>query len=222
MDQTYKLFPNVKIGPGAEIGDFCLIGVPPKGHEAGELETVIGANAVIRSHTVIYAGNRIGDNFQTGHHTLVRECNQIGDNVSIGSSCIIEHHIEIGNGVRVQGKAGIAEYSVLEDGCWIGPYVVFTNTPRPTCKNAKTCVRGPRVKRNAIIAGRVTLVPGVVVGEGAFVALNSVVTKDVPPYKLVAGSKALVVGNREDMKCPYDYSLEPCYGHEQNEENSLS
>lgn len=172
---------------------------------------MIGANAVIRSHTVIYAGNKIGDNFQTGHRVLIRESNQIGNNVSIGSACVIEHHIAFANGVRVQGISGIAEYSVLEEDCWIGPYVVFTNTPRPTCPNAKVCVKGPRIGRKAIIAGRVTLAPGVVIGEGAFVGLCSVVTKDVPPYKIAAGSTGRVVGDTLSLRCPFDHMTEPCY-----------
>ena len=211
MEQTYKIFPNVKIGPGAEIGEFCLIGVPPRGHKPGELETVIGANAVIRSHSVIYAGNKIGDDFQCGHAAILRESNVIGNHVSIGTRSTVEHHIEIGNGVRIQGHSGIAEYSVLEDECWLGPYVLFTNTPRPTCKNAKQCVTAPRVGRKAILAGRVTLAPGVTVGEGAFVGLGCLVSKDVPAFKFVAGPKATVIGDTNSMTCPFDASEEPCY-----------
>ena len=57
----YKTFQNVEIGPGTEIGDYALIGVPPRRRKEGELPTRIGKNALIRSHTVIYAGNHIGD-----------------------------------------------------------------------------------------------------------------------------------------------------------------
>src|SRR3989338_3327117 len=105
MAKTYKLFKNVKLGKQCEIGDFAVIGVPPRGKREGELKTVIGDGAVIRSHTVIYAGNKIGKNFQTGHGTMLREENQIGDNVSIGTQSIIEHHVKIGSGARIHSGA---------------------------------------------------------------------------------------------------------------------
>src|SRR5579859_1955768 len=60
-------YRNVELEPGSEIGAFVLIGVPPRGVSNGELSTHIGASAVIRSHSVIYAGNTIGARFQAGH-----------------------------------------------------------------------------------------------------------------------------------------------------------
>ena len=97
--ETKKIYKNVKIGKNCEIGDFVIIGVPSKGKKNGELKTVIGDNAVIRSHTVIYAGNVIGDNFQTGHHVMIREENNVGNNVSIGTDTVLEHLVNIDNGV---------------------------------------------------------------------------------------------------------------------------
>ena len=74
-----KIHKNVILGKNCIIEEFCIIGVPPKGKKDGELKTVIGENAHVRSHTVIYAGNTIGKDFQTGHGTFVREENTIGD-----------------------------------------------------------------------------------------------------------------------------------------------
>ena len=109
--ETARIYPNVVIEEGAEIGEFCIIGLPPKGKAPGELETRIGANAVIRSHTVIYAGNSIGDNFNSGHGALVREDNQIGRDVSIGSHTVIEHHLEIQDGVRIHSQVFVPEFT---------------------------------------------------------------------------------------------------------------
>jgi UDP-3-O-[3-hydroxymyristoyl] glucosamine N-acyltransferase len=75
----------VYLGANTEIGDFVIVGVPPRGKAAGDLPTHIGPNAVIRSHTVIYAGNVIGAYFQTGHGVMMRELNEVGDDVSVGS-----------------------------------------------------------------------------------------------------------------------------------------
>lgn len=67
---------------------------------------------MIRSHTVIYAGNMIGNNSHTGHSVVIREENEIPDNVSIGTHSVIEHNVKIANEVRIHSQAFIPEYSV--------------------------------------------------------------------------------------------------------------
>src|SRR5512132_1026470 len=108
IPDSVVVYPNVDFGAGATIGPFAVIGEPPRGKQPGELPTTIGARAVIRSHTVIYAGNHIGADFQTGHGALVREDNTIGDNVSIGSHAIVEHHVTVGNNVRLHSNVFIS------------------------------------------------------------------------------------------------------------------
>ena len=71
--ETAIIHPNVELGDGAIVEDFCIIGAPPRGASSGELPTLIGSGAHIRSHTVIYAGNKIGDHFQTGNKANIRE-----------------------------------------------------------------------------------------------------------------------------------------------------
>jgi acetyltransferase-like isoleucine patch superfamily enzyme len=180
----YKVYPNVQLGKNAVIEEYVIIGVPPRGKKPGELPTVIGDDAVIRSHTVIYAGNKIGKNFQTGHHVLVREENEVGDNVSIGSSSVVEHHIRIGN-----------------NGAWIGPQAVITNAAYPLSLNVKNELKGARVKKNAKVGANATLLPGVTIGENALVGAGAVVTKDVPPNKVVAGNPAKVINDVSNL--PY-------------------
>ncbi|MDE3088778.1 MAG: N-acetyltransferase [Chloroflexota bacterium] len=177
-----------------------MIGEPPRGKEPGELETRIGARAVIRSHTVIYAGNVIGDDFQTGHGALVREENRIGNNVSIGSHTIVEHHVAIGNGVRLHSNVFVPEFSILEDDCWLGPSVVVTNARYPRSKNVKEQLRGATIKRGAKIGANATLLPGVVIGENALVGAGAVVTRDVPAGAVVAGNPARVIKRVEELE----------------------
>lgn len=198
--ETCRVYPNVEIGDGAEIEDFVIIGVPPRGKASGELKTFIGNNAVIRSHTVIYAGNHIGDNFQTGHAAMIRENNEIGHNVSIGTHSIVEHHVKIADGVRIHSQAFIPEYSILEEGCWIGPNVVFTNARYPRSPEVKATLKGPQIGQNAKIGANSTLLPGVVVGENALVGAGAVVVKNVPAAKVVAGNPARVIKDVADLK----------------------
>ena len=198
-----RVFDNVEIGPGAQLGEFVIIGEPPRGKAPGELRTVIGANAVIRSHTVIYAGNRIGDNFQTGHGAMLREENEIGDNVSIGTNSVVEHHVTIEDRVRIHSQAFVPEFSRLEQGCWIGPNVVLTNAKYPLSPNAKNELQGPVIGAGAKIGANSTILPGKQVGENALVGAGSVVVDDVPARAVAVGNPARVIKQVEDLDCGY-------------------
>jgi acetyltransferase-like isoleucine patch superfamily enzyme len=208
--ETCRVYPNVEIGEGAELGDFVIIGVLPRGKAApGELRTIIGRNAVIRSHTIIYGGNVIGDDFQTGHAAMIREANEIGHNVSIGTHAIVEHHVKIADEVRIHSQAFIPEYSVLEQGCWIGPNVVFTNALYPLSPGAKASLQGPHICQGAKIGANSTLLPGVVVGQNALVGAGAVVVKDVPAAKVVVGNPARVIKDMADLEVylPFEENL---------------
>jgi acetyltransferase-like isoleucine patch superfamily enzyme len=183
------------------VEDFCILGVPPRGHVAGELETLIGDGGQVRSHTVIYAGNRIGRNFQTGNKVNIRELNTIGDEVSVGTLSVIEHHVDIGNRVRIHSQVFVPEYSILEEDCWLGPNVVLTNARYPVSPKAKMSLKGPVIRRRAKIGANVTILPGVEVGENALVGAGSVVVRDVPPGAVVVGNPAKIIKNIIDL--PY-------------------
>ena len=198
---TYKLYDNVALGSGWVVEDFCIIGTPPRGKKDGELPTTISDGAVIRSHTVIYAGNVIGKNFQTGNKVNIRESNRIGDNVSVPTLSVIEHHVEIADDVRIHTQVFIPEFSVLEEGCWIGPNVVLTNAKYPVSPGVKDQLVGPVIRKGAKIGANTTILPGVVIGENALVGAGSVVAKDVPPGAVVVGNPARVI--RHISELPY-------------------
>ena len=183
-------FPNVSIGEPFTVGPFVILGEVPRDSKPGALPLVVGPNATIRSHTVIYAGNRIGTNFQTGHGVMIREGNEIGDNVSVGTGSVVEHHVRIANSVRIHTNAFIPEFTQLEEGVWIGPNAVLTNARYPNAPDTKQTLDGPVVECHAIIGANVTILPGVRIGEGALVGAGSVVTKDVPAKSIVAGNPA--------------------------------
>ncbi len=201
MKEYVVFYPDVRCGKDPVIGEFVIIGKPPQGKESQGLKTSIGDNAVIRSHTVIYAGNIIGSNFQTGHGVLIRENNEIGDNVSIGSGSVIEHHTKVENGVRIHSQVFVPEYSVLEENCWLGPNVVLTNAKYPLSPNVKKELRGVIIRKGAKIGANSTMLPGVVIGENALVGAGSVVTKNVQANKVVAGNPAIIINEISEL--PY-------------------
>lgn len=195
-----QLYPNVHLPDDADIGPFVILGEPPRGKSPGELPTWFGARPILRSHTVIYAGNRIGDDFQTGHGVLIRESNEIGSNVSIGSHTIVEHHVKIANNVRLHSNVFVPEYSILEEGCWLGPNVVITNARYPRSRTVQENLRGAHIKRGAKIGANATLLPGIVIGENALIGAGAVVTRDVPPNAVVAGNPARIINTLDAIK----------------------
>jgi acetyltransferase-like isoleucine patch superfamily enzyme len=148
---------------------------------------------VLRSHTVIYAGNLIGDGFQTGHGVLVREDNRIGNDVSIGSHSVVEHHVEIGDGVRIHSNTFIPEFSLLEEDCWIGPNVTVTNARYPRSARVTQELKGATIRRGAKVGAGTVLLPGVTIGRNSLIGAGSVVVEDVADGAVVVGNPARVI-----------------------------
>ena len=198
--ESSVVLPGVILGDNTKVAEFVIIGIAPRGHKPGDLKTVLGLGAIIRSHTVIYAGNVIGANFQTGHGVMIRELNEIGDNVSVGTHSIVEHHVRIADNVRIHSNAFIPEYSIIEEGAWVGPNAVFTNALYPLSPEAKSDLRGPHLLPRAKIGANATLLPGVIIGRNALVGAGSVVVRDVPDGKVVVGNPARVIKDVSELK----------------------
>jgi len=203
ISEKAVIHPNVELGDGCVVEDYVIIGAPVRGDESFPT-TIIGDSATIRSHTVIYAGNRIGDNFQTGNKANIREFNEIGDNVSIGTLSVVEHHVKIGNGSRIHSQVFIPEYSVLKEGTWLGPNVVLTNARYPMTKYTKNELKGPVIEKGGKVGANSTILPGVTIGISSLVGAGSVVTKDTLPFGLYFGNPAV----REGWLCSCGLRLE--------------
>ncbi len=200
--ETAKILKNVHLGKNATVEDYVIIGALGKNMKEGELKTVIGDNAIIRSHTVIYAGNKIGDNFQTGNHVSVREENIIGNNVSIGTKSVVEFKTKIEDNVRMHSQVFIPEYCTLKKGCWLGPNVVLTNAKYPNSVKSKEFLEGIVIGQNAIIGANATILAGIKIGDNVLVGAGSVIVKDIPPGKVVAGNPAKVIKERSALRYP--------------------
>lgn len=129
----------------------------------------------------------------------------IGDECKIGAFVEIQKGVTVGRRVKIQAFAFLPEGVVIEDEVFIGPHVCFTNDREPAATGPtgellradEWQVVPTYVRHRAAIGANATIVCGVTIGEGALVGAGSVVTRDVPPYAVVAGVPARVVRYRE-------------------------
>lgn len=201
ISSSAHIYPNVRLGSDVEVGEFSIIGVPGETLDSSVV-TVVGDRALIRSHTVVYAGNRVGAELMTGHGVIIREYNEIGDSVKIGTGSIIEHHIVIGDGVHIHSQAFVPEYSIIEERAWLGPRVCLTNAKYPASKRTKEFLQGPLIGRLAKIGANATVLPGIKIGEEALIGAGAVVTQDVPAGAVVVGNPARVINSVDKLKHP--------------------
>lgn len=123
-------------------------------------------------------------------YTVVLKGAQIGENCNICSHCFIENDVRIGNNVTVKCGVHVWDGITLEDNVMIGSNVTFTNDMYPRSKNTEWKLLKTRVCKGATIGAGCVVLPGITIGEGAFVAAGSVVTKDVPAGELWLGNPA--------------------------------
>ena len=125
---------------------------------------------------------------------------EIGDDVKIGTFVEIQKGAKIGNRCKISSHTFISEGVTLEDEAFVGHNVTFTNDryPRATTDGELqteadwSCIP-TLVKRGASIGSGAVLLCGITVGENAMIGAGSMVTRDVPPDTIVAGTPARVV-----------------------------
>ena len=178
-----------------------IVGYPPE-RRVASTELVLGPGSRLRAGTIVYAGSRIGSGLQTGHNVVIREENVIGDGVSVWSNTVVDYGCVIGDRVKIHSNVYIPQFSVIEDDVFIAPGCTFANDMHPGCVCSEyENMKGPTIRRGARIGVNVTITPGVVIGAYALVGSGSVVTRDVPPGAVVAGSPARVMKMTNELRC---------------------
>ena len=147
-------------------------------------------------HCVIFENVTIGEGSRVGNFVFIRSDTVIGQGCTIGSYVDIEGEVRIGNHVSLQSACYITRGVVIEDDVFCGPRVTTMNDKRICHRRPGLTFdrQAPRIKRGARVGGGSVLLPGVTIGENAFVGAGSVVTRDVPDFAIVAGNPARVVG----------------------------
>lgn len=126
----------------------------------------------------------------------------LGSDVNINDHVFIENDVVIGDRVTVKSGVQVWDGVTLEDDVFVGPNVTFTNDPFPRSKQYPEAFARTTVQEGASIGGGATILPGRTIGRRAMVGAGAVVTRDVPPYAIVAGNPARIRGYVESSPAP--------------------
>ena len=195
---------GTRLGRQVRIQDNAVLGKPvalgPRSAASREpppaLEVVDGA--VIAAGAVVVAGARIGRGAFIGDQAHVRERAEVADEAAIGRGSQVDFDVRVGARVRVQSACYLAARTIVEDDVFIAPGVITTNDRHATRHGPEYELEGPLLRRACRIGGGAVLLPGVEVGEEAFVAAGAVVTEDVPARAVVIGVPARKVREVRD------------------------
>ena len=202
---TAIVYPGTVLGEGVKVLEHAVVGKQPslsprstaKRTELPPAE--IGDGTIVSTGAVVFAGAKVGARVILGDQSCVRERVTVGDDVVIGRGSLVENDTTIGTMTKIQAEAYITAYSTLEEQVFIAPCVVTTNDNfMGRTERRHDLIKGPTIRRGARIGGGAILLPGIVIGEEAFVGAGAVVTKDVERRMLVVGNPARVMRQVND------------------------
>ena len=195
--ETAIVYPGTVVGEGCKILDYAVVGKQPtlsprstaKREDLPPL--VLGAGTIVSTGAVVFAGTTIGERVIVGDQACVRERCTIGDDVVIGRGSLVENDTSVGALTKIQAHAYITAYSLLEDNVFIAPCVITTNDNyMGRTEKRHELIKGPTIRRGAGVGGGSVLLPGIEIGEEAFIGAGAVVLRDVPAKAVMVGSPA--------------------------------
>lgn len=154
----------------------------------------------VRRNCLRWFGMKVDKNVRLyqGYHIRNPKGINIADGVSVGPKVLLDGR----RGLTIEKDAVIAYEAII----W---------TLNHDYNDIHFCGKGGPVTigKYAWICSRSIILPGITIGEGAVVASGAVVTKDVPPYAIVGGIPAKVIGQRERKDYDFGYKASNDFQH---------
>jgi dTDP-4-amino-4,6-dideoxygalactose transaminase/acetyltransferase-like isoleucine patch superfamily enzyme len=143
---------------------------------------------------------KLGENVRLSKFVNLYGC-EIGDETRIGAFVEVQKNASVGRRCKISSHTFICEGVVVEDNVFIGHGVMFINDTYPRATNPSGelqtevdwKVEPTFVGKGASIGSNATILPNITIGENAIIGAGSVVTKDVPPFAVVAGNPAKIL-----------------------------
>jgi acetyltransferase-like isoleucine patch superfamily enzyme len=203
-----RIGPGVRLGAGSVVGDHVILGHPSKAELTGtdasavsprvrdkvvaEAWTLIGADAIIRSHSIVYSHVVIDRGFRGGHHILVREHTRIGAGCVFGSYASCDGYTAIGAAAHIGQYVMLAQAATLGRAVFVGGHTTFSDN-RWMVRDPADDLFGAVVEDGARVGLSCVILPAVRVGRDAVLGAGAVVSEDIPAATLAYGVPARVV-----------------------------
>lgn len=118
----------------------------------------------------------------------------IGEDCNVCDHTFVENDVVVGDRVTIKAGVQLWDGITIEDDVFIGPNSTFTNDRFPRSKQYPEAFSRTMIRKGASIGANATILPDLTVGQFAMVGAGAVVTKDVPPYAIVVGNPARIIG----------------------------
>lgn len=196
IDPRAAIDPGARLGPGCSIGPFAVIGEG----------VVMGEGNVVHAHAVVLGPATLGDGNELFSFAVLggapQDLRHRGEptRLEIGNRNVFREHVTVSRGTAHGG--GVTE---IGDDCLLmaGSHVAHDCRlgDRVVMANQATLAGHATVGDHAVFGGFVGVGPFVRIGESAMLAAGAMIERDVPPFCIAAGDRAVLRGiNRVGMR----------------------
>ena len=194
------VYGPTRVGAGCLIEPHAVLGKRPRlrpgssAARSGDADPLIIEDGVtVCAAAILYASAHVGAGAIIGDQSQLRERATLGAGSVLGRGSSIDFDVVVGARVLIQTGVYVTGGSIVEDDVFLGPAVLTTNDDTMGRHAAGEELRGPVFRRACRVGGGAVIVPGVEIGEEAFVAAGALVTRDVAARQVVMGVPARVV-----------------------------
>jgi acetyltransferase-like isoleucine patch superfamily enzyme len=162
------------------------------------------APAWVHPTALIEPGVALGEGTRVWDNVHIRHGARVGRSCIIGEKSYVAYDVTIGDHCKLNACVYVCAQVTIEDFVMLSAHTVFTNDRFPRAGNRELSgletsdvtdeTLATRVCRGTTVGANATIGPGIVLGAFSMVGMGSVVTKTVPPYGLVVGNPARLVG----------------------------
>jgi UDP-2-acetamido-3-amino-2,3-dideoxy-glucuronate N-acetyltransferase len=148
---------------------------------------------MIRIHptATVDDGARIGDHTAVWHYSHIEGGAVVGENCNLGQNVYVGNNAVVGHGCRLGNSVSVFSHVELGDFVFCAPFMVFTHIAFPRAAvNRRAAFEKTLVKAGVSLGANSTVIPGITIGCGTFLAAGSTLTKDSKDWSLMIGTPA--------------------------------
>lgn len=152
---------------------------------------------MIKIHESAFVDNgaKVGDFTYIWHFCHLEQGAVVGENCNLGQNVYVGNNAIVGNACRLGNSVSIFSHVELGDFVFCAPFMVFTHISFPRAAvNRHEIFQKTIVKTGVTLGANSTVIPGITIGMGAFLAAGSTLTKSCQDWALMMGTPARQIG----------------------------